>query len=40
MDHEGWKGAVEGRRIVEPGGAEGEKVLMGVGISDVCKVLR
>ena len=29
LDHEGWKGAVEGRRIVETGGAEGEKVLGG-----------
>ena len=31
LDHESWKGAVEGRRIVELGGAESEIVLMGAG---------
>ena len=31
---------MEGRRIVETGGAEGEKVLMGAGISEGCKALR
>ena len=29
LDHESWKGAVKGGRIVKTGGAEGEKVLRG-----------
>ena len=40
LDHEGWDGAVEGGRIVETRGAEGEKVLRVAGISGVRKVLR